>query len=99
MSPTGKRWDPDNFSQDLREINERNGLPWGCLDFRHSFGSHLAQKGESPYKIAELMGNSPETCRRHYAAFVPEQMRDTVEFHHGPRLAGAEKENNDQACA
>ncbi len=37
-------------------------------------------KGESLYKISELMGNSPEICRRHYAALIPEQMRDTVEF-------------------
>lgn len=26
------------------------------------------------------MGNSPEICRRHYAALVPETMHDTVEF-------------------
>ncbi len=37
-------------------------------------------KGESLYKISELMGNSPEICRRHYAALIPEQMRGTVEF-------------------
>lgn len=79
-SPTGKRWDPDNFSQNLREINTDHKLVWNCLDFRHTFGSHLAQKGESLYKIAELMGNSPEICRRHYAALIPEKMRDTVEF-------------------
>ena len=79
-SPTGKRWDPDNFSQDLRKINALHGLHWSCLDFRHTFGSHLAQKGESLYKIAKLMGNSPEICRRHYAALIPEQMLDTVEF-------------------
>jgi len=50
------------------------------LDFRHTFGSHLAQKGESLYKIAELMGNSPDICRRHYAALIPEKMHDVVEF-------------------
>lgn len=79
-SPTGKRWDPDNFSQDLRKINEEHGLDWSCLDFRHTFGSQLAQKGESLYKIAQLMGNSPNICRRHYAALVSEEMQDTVEF-------------------
>ena len=79
-SPTGKRWDPDNFSQDLRKINRAAGLDWSCLDFRHTFGSHLAQKGESLYKIAELMGNSPAICRKHYAALVPEKMTDVVEF-------------------
>jgi integrase len=83
-SPTGKRWNTDNFSQDLRKINNENNLEWSCLDFRHTFGSQLAQKGESLYKIAELMGNSPEICRRHYAALVPEKMRDTVEFMNKP---------------
>lgn len=84
-SPTGKRWDPDNFSEDLREINRQHGLPWSCLDFRHTFGSHLAMKGESLYKISELMGNSPEICRRCYAALIPEEMKDTVEFDPRPR--------------
>ena len=79
-SPGGKRWDPDNFSARLRAINEKENLSWSCLDFRHTFGSHLAQKGESLFKIAELMGNSPEICRRHYAALVPEKMHDVVEF-------------------
>ena len=79
-SPDGKKWDPDNFSNDLRELNRAKGLPWSCGDFRHTFGSQLAQKGESLYKIATLMGNSPDICRRHYAALIPEEMHDTVEF-------------------
>jgi integrase len=83
-SPQLCRWNPDNFSQSLRKINEQHGLPWSCLDYRHTFGSHLAMKGESLYKISELMGNSPEICRRHYAALEPERMRDTVEFHRQP---------------
>ena len=37
-------------------------------------------KGESLYKISTLMGNSPEICRRHYAALIPEALGDTVEF-------------------
>ena len=79
-SPQEKKWDPDNFSRDLRKINRANGLNWSCLDFRHTFGSHLAQKGESLYKISKLMGNSPEICRKHYAALIPEEMTDVVEF-------------------
>jgi integrase len=82
-SPRGQRWDPDNFSEKLRKINRQHGLSWSCLDFRHTFGSHLAQKGESLYKIAELMGNSPEVCRKHYAALMPEKMHDVVEFSAG----------------
>lgn len=79
-SPEGKRWDADNFSSDLRDRNEKAKLPWGSLDFRHTFGSQLAIKGESLYKISTLMGNSPEICRRHYAALIPEALGDSVEF-------------------
>ncbi len=79
-SPQGCQYDPDNFSRDLRLVNGQAGLPWTCLDFRHTFGSHLAMKGESLYKISTLMGNSPEICRRHYAALLPEALTDSVEF-------------------
>jgi integrase len=79
-SPEGGRWDPDNFSQLLRESNAENGLTWSCLDFRHTFGSQLAMKGESLYKISTLMGNSPEICRKHYAALLPESLMGSVDF-------------------
>lgn len=80
-SPQGTLWDPDNFSQrHLAKVNRSAGLPWTCLDFRHTFGSQLAQNGVSLYKIATLMGNSPEICRRHYASLVPEAMAAEVEF-------------------
>jgi integrase len=79
-SPDGKRWDPDNFASDLRDANKTAALTWTCLDYRHTFGSQLAMKGESLYKISKLMGNSPEICRRHYAALLPESLLDSVEF-------------------
>ena len=62
-SPQSKKYDPDNFSRDVRNINKKAGLQWTCLDFRHTFGSQLAMKGETLYKISVLMGNSPEICR------------------------------------
>jgi len=79
-SPKGRRHDVDNFSQALRAANQKAGLPWTCLDYRHTLGSQLAMKGESLYKIAALMGNSPEICRRHYAALIPEALATTVDF-------------------
>jgi integrase len=79
-SPSGRRWDRDNFSADLRAENRVAGLKWGSLDFRHTFGSRLAQRGVSLFQISALMGNSPEICRRHYAALVPEAMGAVVEF-------------------
>lgn len=79
-SPEGARWDIDNFSRLLSRVNGVAKLPWACLDYRHTFGSQLAMKGESLYKISKLMGNSPEICRKHYAALVPEEMAGSVEF-------------------
>ncbi len=79
-SPQGHRYDPDNFSSDLRAANHKVGLKWTCLDFRHTFGSQLAMKGESLYKISTLLGNSPEICKRHYAALLPESLFNTVDF-------------------
>ena len=46
-SPEGTRWDPDNFSHKLADENVKAKLPWTCLDFRHTFGSILAQRGVS----------------------------------------------------
>lgn len=76
----GERWNPDNFYHALQDANRKAGLQWSCLDFRHTFGSQLAMKGESLYKISTLMGNSPEICRRHYATLIPESMIESVEF-------------------
>jgi integrase len=75
-----ERWDEDNLSRMLRMVNGRKKLPWTCLEFRHTFGSHLAMNNVSLYKIATLMGNSPEICRRHYAALIPEELAECVEF-------------------
>jgi len=80
-APSGGRWDPDNFSQRaLAPLNAAAGLDWSCLDFRHTFGSQLAQRGISLYKISAFMGNSPDICRRHYARLTPELLHGDVEF-------------------
>ncbi len=79
-SPEGKFWDPDNFSADLRDINRKLGLSWGCDEYRHTFGSHLAMAGESLFKISKLMGNSEEVCRKHYVHLMPESLFQSVEF-------------------
>jgi len=79
-SGTGTLQDPDGFSEDLRNANKDAGLPWSSLDYRHTFGSQLAQRGVSLFKIATLLGNSPEICRRHYAALTPETLAVEVNF-------------------
>jgi integrase len=79
-SPEVTRWDADNFSRSHRIVQKTHGLHWNCLDYRHTFGSQLAMRGESLYKIATLMGNSPDICRRHYAVLLPDSLATAVEF-------------------
>jgi integrase len=79
-SPQGTRWDVDNFSHALRKANEAAGLVWTSLDYRHTFGSLLAQRGVSLFQIASLMGNSPEICRRHYASLSSDTLVAVVDF-------------------
>ena len=79
-SPEGKRWDPMNLTHGFKKIVRAVGLPWTLLDLRHTFGSHLAMRSVSLYKISAFMGNSPEICRKHYAALLPEELHNDVEF-------------------
>jgi hypothetical protein len=65
---------------DLRAANQKAGLSWTCLDCRHTFGSQLAMKGEGLCKIATLMGNPPEICRRHSAALLREALSASEKF-------------------
>lgn len=79
-SPQRRRWDLDNFSATLRSANARLHLPWTCLDFRHTFGSQLAQNAASLYQLSSLMDHSPEICRKHYAALSTTSLVPCVEF-------------------
>jgi site-specific recombinase XerD len=79
-SPEGTRWHLDNFSQDLRAVNEAAGLVWSCLDYRHTFGSQLAQRGVSLYQLATLMGNCVAISQRHYAAISNERLSAVLDF-------------------
>jgi len=79
-SPHGSRWQEDNFSRSLRNAQASMFTFWGSLHLRHTFGTALARKDVSLYKISTLMGNSPEIVRRHYAVLRSEDLRDEVEF-------------------
>lgn len=79
-APKGGRWDGQNLYARFRRIVRAHGKQWTLLDLRHTFASHLAMKGVSLVKIAALMGNSPEICRRHYAHIATEDMHADVAF-------------------
>jgi hypothetical protein len=53
---------------------------WTFGIFRHTFGSLLAQKNLSDFKIAGFLGNSPDVVRKHYAELRPEEGHEEVEF-------------------
>lgn len=89
-SPEGNLWSETNFGRKFRYLQGKADLEWTCLDFRHTFGSHLAQAGVSPFKIAKLMGNSEAVVRKHYAALINENMTDEVEFQKSPQPVKAE---------
>ena len=97
-SPEGKFWDADNFSKAIRRAQEPLDTSWKCLDFRHTFGTQLARRGVSLYKISTLMGNSPGICRRHYAFLLSEDLKEEVEFGHVEPIivgeAGARREDS-----
>ncbi|MBJ6724400.1 tyrosine-type recombinase/integrase [Geomesophilobacter sediminis] len=104
-TPTGQRWDRDNFSTMLRDANQEAArkqaeegqapMPiWSCLDFRHTFGTMLASRGVSLYIVAEWMGNSPDVCRKHYAALVEEMTDKYADFTNPPGVVAA----NSSSC-
>jgi len=79
-SPKGTRWDGDNLTHRFARTMKGLKLPWRIMDLRHTFGSHLAQKGVSSFKIATVMGNSSQIVEKYYARLVPEEMHAELEF-------------------
>ena len=74
---------------DFGPVGPERKLPWRtCTNVNKPIG--LAQKGESLYKISALMGNSPEICRKHYAALIPEKMSEVVEFPQNEKIDKSE---------
>jgi integrase len=79
-TPTGLQWQPNHLSNRLRMLLKFRKLAYAFNTFRHTFGSQLAQKGLSLFKICTLMGNTEEVCRQHYAALAIDEMQEEVSF-------------------
>ncbi len=65
-SPTGGRWDVDNFSK----LQYRAKLP-GFHAWRHTFASYLAMNGADVRTIQQLMGHSSLTTTERYMQVSP----------------------------
>jgi site-specific recombinase XerD len=75
------RWrSPDSVTHLWEYYRDLAGLPDVRLhDLRHTFGSHLAQKGVSQKKIQELLGHAKLTTTDIYTHLFPEHLRDAME--------------------
>lgn len=80
MSPEGCRWNEDNLTHRFEKKARKASLRWTLLHLRHTFGSALAQRGVSIYKVSKFMGNSVQVCQAHYAALAPEELGADIEF-------------------
>lgn len=79
-SPKGCRWDGKNLHTRWRRIMLSRSWCWTMLDLRHTFATQLVARNVSLARVAALMGNSPEICRRHYAHISTEDLRAEVDF-------------------
>jgi integrase len=64
----GNRWIPTTYSKRFRVLREKVGLPrLTCYTYRHQFATNWLKAGRSIDLLAELMGNTPNIIRKHYA--------------------------------
>jgi len=94
-SPEGDVWDTNRFTCRLGTIQNRIKLKWRCMDFRHTFASHLALNGISLLKISKLMGNSEAICEKYYAKLLPQDLVEEVALMDGLVKKNDENDVND----
>ena len=68
-STTGYRWDPKRPLDDLFALCNVGNVTTHTM--RHSFASHALMGGKSIWKVAEWLGDKPETVKQTYAHFIP----------------------------
>ena len=63
------RWDP---KRPMEALFEKCDVGWATTHImRHSFASHALMSGKSIWKVAEWLGDRPETVKETYAHFIP----------------------------
>jgi len=65
----GKRWTGNSFSHTLKRVNQKAGLKWTAMHYRHTFATMRAAEGWPLFRIAQEMGNSSQIVEQHYAAY------------------------------
>jgi site-specific recombinase XerD len=85
----------DVWRRKLKNLWELCG-PWQAKPtphrFRHTFARIILQRGVSIRDVADLLGNTEQICRKHYAAWIPERQARLTKilqeaFQDKPKLA------------
>ena len=75
----GNKWDRSNFYTYFNPVCEELGIEdFHPHDCRHTFASHLVQKGASLGHVAELLGHSSLQMVMRYAHLAPAHLESTV---------------------
>ncbi len=86
--PDGGRLDDDVLGRSIEATMTRAGIakPQGTRYnlFRHTFGSRLAEAGETMATIAKIMGNTEAVCFKHYLDFSPGHLKGAMAKLDGP---------------
>lgn len=67
-TPRGRHWTPENVEDHFQRLRNNLGLPkLNAYSYRHTFATRWLMEGGSIETLAEVMGNTPEVIRQHYA--------------------------------
>lgn len=88
VRPDGEPWDYDGFHNVWTKGIEASGITdFRPHDARHTFASHLVQRGASLRAVADLLGHTSLAMVMRYAHLAPSHLTDTVSL-----LSGGEHE-------
>jgi integrase len=71
----------NNTIMSLAAVYRESGVPGATSHrFRHTLAMELLAKGASIEQVADILGDSPATVRKHYKHWMPEYQRATAEL-------------------
>lgn len=80
LNQSGRGWTTNRVAHETRKILNRLGLDhsYNFHTFRHTFASHLVQKGVELKLVKELLGHSDLSTTEIYAHLRPDDLRNAI---------------------